>query len=291
MVGRDDVTNASALNSVTFNLARLVGPSIAGVLIATVDEGWVFSITAVSMAGVVSALVRMDPTKLERIERLGRAKGQVREGFTYVRGRRDLSLVILMMLVVSGFGLNFPVTLALMARQTFHNGAEGYGLLSSSVAVGSLVAAGVATRRKRPRQRTLILGAFTFGVAETAAAVMPSYWSFALSLMLVGATILTFTTTCNATIQLGVEGPMRGRVMSLYLMVFLGSTPIGAPIVGAICEQWGPRWGLVVGGVASMLAAVVGAIVVSRGQGRPLASLRMRAAAPELEREPLASLR
>ena len=138
MVGRDDVTNASALNSVVFNCARLVGPSLAGLLIATVNEGFVFSLTAVSMAGVLSALMRMDPAALEPIESLGKGKGQVREGLAYVRSRPDLKLVIAMMAVVSSLGLNFPVTLALMARQTFPGGAASYGLLSSAIAVGSL---------------------------------------------------------------------------------------------------------------------------------------------------------
>jgi MFS family permease len=230
------------------------------------------------VVGVLQGLARMDSAALHRGAPLPRAKGQLREGLAYLRSRRDLLLVVSVMGVVSALGLNFPITLALMARQEFHGDARSYGLLSSALAVGSLVAAVVATRRKRPRQRTLLLGAFAFGISEVVAALMPTYLSFALSLVAVGAMVLTFTTTCNATVQLAAGEQVRGRVMSLYLMVFLGTTPIGAPIIGWVCQVWGPRVGLLVGGGGSALAAVLAGVWLVRrehAEGRTLLMPRL----------------
>lgn len=264
MVGPADVANAVALNSVCFNSARIVGPSVAGLLIASVGTGPVFVVTAVSMIGVLSGLVRMRVAELHPAARVARGRGQLVAGFAYVRSRPDLALAIGLLGVVSLVGLNFPVTLALMAREDFSGGAQLYGAFSSALAVGAVLGALAATRRGVPRQRTLVAGAAAFGVCETVAALMPTPLAFGLALVATGAAQLTLTTTALTTVQLGAGDQMRGRVMAIYLLVFLGTTPIGGPLVGALCEGLGPRAGLLFGGVTSVLAAVVAGALVLR---------------------------
>lgn len=274
MVGTADIGNAVALNSVTFNGARIIGPSIAGLLIAGVGTGQVFLATAVSMGGVLSGLARMRTEELQPAERAPRAKGQTRAGFAYVRSRPDLALAIALVGVVSAVGLNFPVTLALSARHEFHGGAQLYGGFSSALAVGSLLGAIAATRRSRPRQRTLLAAAAAFGISETATALMPTPLTFGAGLVVTGLCLLTFTTTALTTVQLGAGEQMRGRVVAIYLLVFLGSTPLGGPLVGALCQALGPRAGLLLGGVGSLAAALVALVVVVRAgrrSGHPIA--------------------
>jgi len=268
MVRPDQVGNAVAVNSVVFNCARVLGPSVAGLLIAGVGTGEVFLLTAVSMAGVLSGLLRMRTAELHPSARVPRAKGQLRAGFTYVRSRPDLSLVLGLVGVVSALGLNFPVTLALMARQTFDGNAQLYGAFSSTLAVGNLLGAFGATRRTRPRQRTLILSAGAFGLAEAVAGLMPSPVTFGAALVVAGVALLTFTTTALTTVQLGAGAQVRGRVMAIYLLVFLGSAPVGAPVIGAVCQGLGPRAGLLLGGGVSLLAAVVAGLLVLRAGRR-----------------------
>ena len=265
MVGPGHLTNAVALNSVTFNSARIVGPALAGLLISVFDTGPVFAITAVSYAGVLSGLLRMRATELHPSPRLAKGRGQVREGIAYVRGRPDILLVMAMVAVVGVVGLNFAITLALMAKH-FHGGAQSYGLLSSTLAVGSLSGAILATRRARPRQRTLVLACIAFGVAETVAAFAPSALTLALLLIPVGFSVLTFTTTANTSIQLAAGPQMRGRVMALYLFVFLGTTPIGGPLVGLLCQSAGPRAGLALGGLGSLAAGLAAGVWLLRRQ-------------------------
>jgi MFS family permease len=257
---------------VVFNSARIVGPSLAGLAIAGIGDAPVFAITAVTQAAVVSSLLRMRASELFPSPRVERAKGQVREGLRYIVGRPDLMLPIVTIFIVSAIGLNFPVTLALSAKH-FHGGSATYGLLSSTLAVGSLGGALVATRRTTPRLRTMVLGAIAFGVAECVAAAMPNLTLFMLSLIPTGLAVLTFTTTCNAYVQIRTDEQLRGRVMALYMMVFLGSTPIGAPVVGLICEHWGPQAGLAVGGAASILAGLGALAWLRRGpRGEPVAA-------------------
>jgi MFS family permease len=269
MVGTEHITNAIAINSVVFNSARIVGPSLAGLAIAAFGDAPVFALTTFTQLGVLTGLLRMRTSELTPAKRIERGKGQVREGLRYVRNRPDLLLPIVVIFVVSAVGLNFPVTLALSARQ-FHGGSATYGLLSSTLAVGSLAGALVATRRTRPRQRTMVLGALAFGVAECVDALMPDLPLFMIALVPTGLAILTLTTTCNAYVQVRTDETFRGRVMALYLMVFLGSTPIGAPLVGLICQHWGARAGLAAGGIAS-IAAGLGAYLWLRGRNRPAA--------------------
>ena len=267
MVGVDDLPNAVGLNSASFNLGRILGPATAGLLIVAVGTGWVFLLNALSFVAVIVALSRMRASELSPAPRAARGPGQILEGIRYVRGRPDLLMVMVIVFFVGTFGLNFQMTTALMATEVFDKGAGEFGLLGSIMAVGSLSGALLAARRGRPRLRLLVLAAVAFGAAEVAAGLMPTYPLFAVSLVPAGLTALTFITSANATIQLGTDPVMRGRVLALYMAVFFGGTPLGAPLIGAIAETFGARWSLVVGGVVSATAAVVAGLVLARRQG------------------------
>jgi MFS family permease len=264
MVGRDDLANAVAINSTIFNIGRVVGPAVAGLVISAVGTGWAFIGNAASSAAVLLGLAMMRTSELHPSPPLVRARGQLREGFRYVRGRGDLMMTMVLVFVVGTFGLNFQITTALMAKQIFHRSATGYGLLSTSLAVGACCGAVLATRRtQRPTQLFLIGGTILFAVLEILAGSMPGFESTALLLMPTGLAMLTLTTAANASVQLGVEPMMRGRVMALYLMCFMGGTPIGAPMIGWVAEAFGPRWGMVGGGVICLFAAVAIALVLA----------------------------
>lgn len=268
LVGPDELPNAVSLNSATFNGARIVGPAVAGVLIAGIGTGWVFVVNATSYLAVIAGLVLMRPDLLWRTERVRRGGGQVREGVAYVRSRPELLVPIAMVAVIGTFGLNFQVTLALVAKQLFQTGAGSFGLLVSALAVGSLIGALVSARRLGPpRQRTLLIAALAFGVLEIAVGLAPTFLVMALLLVPTGFAVLTFTTTANTLVQLGSESYVRGRVMALYVLVFLGGTPVGAPVVGALAEAYGPRFGLLIGGVACVLAAGFGTLALTRTGG------------------------
>jgi MFS family permease len=263
MVGRDDLTNAVGINSTIFNSARIVGPAIAGVTISAVGTGWAFLANAVSSIAVLAGLWLMRPGELYAAPPLERAKGQLRAGVRYVVGRSDLVLPMVLVFIVGTFGMNFQITTALMAKQVFHRTATGYGLLSTSLAVGAFLGAILATRRtRRPSSQFLLRAALAFGVIEVVAGSMPTFNTMAALLVPAGLAMLTFTTAANAAVQLGVEPTMRGRVMALYLMCFLGGTPIGAPIIGWVAGAFGPRWGMVGGGLICVLAAA--ALIAAR---------------------------
>lgn len=228
MVGPADVTNAVSLNSATFNAARVVGPALAGVLIAATDTGWVFLGNAVLTLGVITGLAMMRPQELFRSEPTGREPGQLRQGLEYVRSRPDLILPMALVFVIGTFGLNFPVTLALLAREVFGRGAAAYGLMSTAIAVGSLTGALASARRTtRPTARFLILALLGFGVAEMLLGAMPSYEAVIVLLMPVGLAALCFIIAANSSVQLGSDPAFRGRVMALYLMCFMGGAPVG----------------------------------------------------------------
>ncbi|MDL4772693.1 MULTISPECIES: MFS transporter [Thermomonosporaceae] len=271
MVGKRDLPNAIALNSATFNGARLLGPAVAGVLIAVLGSGPVFLVNAASFGAVLFGLYAMRQSELHVAEPVKRAKGQLREGLHYVRGRPDLILVLVLVGFVATFGMNFQMTTALVAREVFHTGASSFGLASSMLAVGALTGALMAARRAtRPRLRLLLVAALLFGVLEVGTGLMPTYWSFLVLLVPTGIALMTFTTAANATMQLGVAPEMRGRVMGLYMFVFLGTNPLGAPTVGWMAEQFGPRLSIVLGGaIAVMVTLVVGLVAAPRGTVRP----------------------
>jgi MFS family permease len=260
------LANAVSLNSASFNAARLLGPAVAGVLIAGVGTGWVFLINAASFAAVLLSLRFIRVSQLEAKPRVSRAKGQIREGFRYVRSRPDLMVIFGVIFVIGTFGLNFPIFTSTMASVEFGVDASGFGLLSSCIAVGSLAGALLSARRERPRMRVLVLAAFSFGVTCTVAALMPTYWSFAAVLVTVGLSSITLMTTANGSVQLSSAPEMRGRVMALYMAIFTGGTPLGAPIVGWVADTLGPRWAIGVGASAGFVAGALALAWLVRSQ-------------------------
>lgn len=252
LVPRQSMANAVGLNGASFNAARLIGPGVAGFLIAAVGAGWVFMINAASFAVTIVGLLVMTKSELISMPQAKRAKGAMREAVRYVRGRPDIILLMVVMTVMSAFGLNFQVTSAVMARQVFDRGADGFGMLGSILAIGSLAGALLAARRSQPMLRIVLGAVFAFGASMAISAVMPTYWSYAFSGILVGFFSTTAMNSANATIQLSTEPEVRGRVMSLYQMVFMGTTPIGSPLIGWIAEEFGARWSVGIGAIASM---------------------------------------
>jgi MFS family permease len=280
MVGRDDLPNAVAINSTIFNSGRILGPAIAGVMITAVGTGWAFLANAASSIAVLAGLWLMRPGELFPSPPVARASGQLREGLRYVRGRGDLLLTIVLVFVFGTFGLNFQITSALLARQVFGRSAAGYGLLSTALAAGAFLGAVNATRRtRRPSQLFLVVMAIGFGVLEILSGLMPSFALTAVLLVPTGMLMLTFTTAANAAVQLGVEPTMRGRVMALYLVAFMGGTPIGAPIVGWLAGAFGPRWGVIGGGAICIVATLAIALVVAHRRSLRATQLRVRWAA------------
>ena len=277
MVGPDDLTNAVGLNSTIFNSARILGPAVAGVMITAIGTGWAFVANGISSIAVLTGLALMRPAELRPSPAIDRIRGQLRAGLHYVRQRQDLLLTMVLVFVVGTFGLNFQITTALLAKQVFHRSATGYGLLSTALAVGACVGAVLATRRRtRPSLLFLLLAATAFGLLEILAGSMPGFGATALMLVLVGLAMLTFTTAANSSVQLGVEATMRGRVMALYLMCFLGGTPVGAPIVGWVANTVGPRWGMIGGGLVCMAMAVGMALYLVRRRSLHIADVSDR---------------
>jgi MFS family permease len=264
MVGPEHVVNAVGLNSATFNSARIFGPALAGLVIDLTGTGWVFTINAISYVAVIGSLLMMRDNELVRVPAIERAPGQIREGLRYLRAQTDLVVAIALVGVVGMLGFNFQITLALMDKLVLHRGAGTYGLLSASIAVGSLAGALVAARRVRPNRTMLIGTAAAFGVFTCVTAVMPNYPSLALSLLPTGLAAIMFSTAANTTVQLGTDPAMRGRVMGVYMLVFAGGTPIGAPFIGWVAQTWGPRASLLIGGVAAVAAAGVAAVAMVR---------------------------
>ncbi|WP_408006082.1 MFS transporter [Saccharopolyspora karakumensis] len=273
MVGPAQLTNAVALNSMTFNLARIVGPAIAGLAITAVGTGWVFLANGLSSVAVVAGLLLMDTALLHRARAVGKERGQLRAGLRYVRGRPDLVVVMVLMFCVGTFGMNFENTFAVMARNVFGRDADGYGILITMLAVGTLTGATLAARRSgKPgsRLRLMLVGAGVFGALEAVAGLMPTYWLFAACLVPVGVAVMTFTTSANSTVQLAVEPTMRGRVMGLYMLLFMGGKPLGGLASGWLAEVFGPRWPLVLGGLLSLAAAIGGAVALSQQRKKGL---------------------
>jgi MFS family permease len=267
MVGRADMPNAIALNSAIFNLARIVGPAIAGVVIGAVGTPTAFFINAASFGAVLTGLKLMRPAELNPVRRVPRSKGQLREALRYVKDRPSLSMPMVLIFFVATFGMNFQVTNALMARQVFHTGATAFGLASAVFAAGALAGALIAARRSRPSVRLLVAAALAFGILEVVTGLMPSFWSFLALLVPTGLALLTFNTAANSTTQLAVVPEMRGRVMGLYMLVFLGGAPLGSPLVGWVAEAFGPRMSLIAGGAISALAAVVVGLLLAHRRG------------------------
>jgi MFS family permease len=280
MVGPDDLTNAVGLNSASFNLARVIGPAVSGVLIAALGgsvraTGVVILLNGISYLAVIGALQAMSSRELTPIDRAPRGKGMIRDGVRYVRGRRDLKLIMVLAFFAGTFGMNFQMTSALMATQVFHKGPGEYGLLGTTLAVGSLTGALLGARREgRPRQRLVVLAGLAFGTVEVVLGLMPSYLTFALMTPVLGLCLLTMLNAANTTVQLSVDPVMRGRVMALYMMVVMGGTPLGAPVVGWVGATFGARWTLIGGGGMTVLGVLL-AVAIFRGFRSPLRSWRV----------------
>jgi MFS family permease len=262
LVNEADLSNAVALNSTSFNIGRMVGPAIAGLLISSIGTGWVFVINAISFVPVLYVMSRFRDSDLYPRERTKRRRGNLAEGFRYVWHRQDLRTVTLMLFLIGTFGLNFPIFITTMSVSIYHVSANRFGMLTSMMAVGSVVGALLSARRKEPTMRILFLNAALFGMGCALAAVMPRYWLFGLALVVVGIAAQTVTTSTNSFVQLSTEPAMRGRVIAILLAAALGGTPIGAPIVGWVADHLGPRWALGVGALAGLAASGVGLLHV-----------------------------
>ncbi len=258
LVGEADLANAVALNSTSFNMARMVGPAAAGLLIAAVGTGWMFLINAASFVAVLCSLALLRTADLHHEVRASRRPGNLVEGFRYVWARPDHRVILLMLALIGTFGLNFPIFISTMAVTVFHQGAGQYGFLTSMMAIGSVAGALLAARRERPHHGLLVAAAGLFGVACGVAAMMPVVWLFGAALMMVGVSALTFTNGTNSLLQLTTAPAMRGRVMAIRLALAMGTTPIGAPIVGWVAEVAGPRWALAIGAASGLAAGLVG---------------------------------
>jgi MFS family permease len=277
MVGPDLLGNAVGLNSTIFNGARLVGPSLAGLLIgaASGNTAPAFFINAGSFGFTILALAGMRTAELSPSAPVARAPGQLRAGLAYTWSHPDLVLAMVLAFMVGTFGFNYQVTIALMSREVYGLGAAGFGLLSTFFAVGSLTGALLSTRRSiRPRRGFLVGSVVVFGVLTVVTGLMPTYWSFAVLLVPTGAAGLVFSVANNSFVQLGADPQMRGRVMALYFMCFMGGTPLGAPVIGWIAENYGAPWGLILGGAVCVVAGLVAALVLARERGVPTAADR-----------------
>ncbi|QIJ63317.1 MFS transporter [Streptomyces sp. JB150] len=271
LVGPGRLQNAVSLNSANFQSARLIGPAVAGLLITGVGTGWAFLLNGLSFVAPITGLLLMRSRELHVVERAPRGKGQLREGLRYVAARPELIWPIVLVGFVGTFAFNFPVYLSAFADDVFHAGAGAYSLFNTLMAVGSVAGALLAARRGTARLRVLSTAAMVFGAVEIVAAASPQLWMFAALMVPLGVFGMTVNVTANTGIQMATDPAMRGRVMAFYMMVFLGGSPVGAPIVGWITDTYGARVGLAAGGAIAALAAAVIALVLARTGGLRLA--------------------
>jgi MFS family permease len=254
MVGRDQLPNAVSLNSVVMNSSRVVGPALGGILVGTVGLASCFYINAASYIGVIVALSMMNPSLLHRLPTVERAKGQLREGLRYAWSERTVRIPLLMMAVIGTLAFNFQVVIPLIAIKTFDAGAGGTALFLSSMGAGAVIGGLSVASRRGVSHRRLITLALLMGIMILIASIAPTLATEAVAMFAMGASAFAFIAVANTTIQLTAAPEMRGRVMALYAIAFLGSTPIGGPIVGWISQNYGPRTGFAVGGVAAIIA-------------------------------------
>ncbi len=275
MVGPDQLANAVSLNSANFQSARLVGPAVAGVMITAVGSGYAFLFNGLSFIAPVAGLLLMRTGELHKSVRTPRGKGQLREGLNYVSTHPELIWPIVLVGFIGTFGFNFPIWLSAFVDDVYDSGASTYGLLNTLMAAGSLTGALLAARRGSSRLRFLVGAAVAFGALEVLASFAPQFWIFALMMVPLGMAGLTVNVTANSSVQMATEPAMRGRVMSLFMMVFVGGTPLGAPLFGWITDTYGPRIGFAAGGLVSLLAALgVGLILARVGRLRLKVDLR-----------------
>lgn len=264
LVTDDDLANAVALNSTSFNAARMLGPAVAGGLIAAVGEGWLFLINAGSYGAVLVSLWFLRLHELHTEARPARMRGSLLAGFRYVWQRPDLIAVLVMLLLLGTFGFNFAIFISTMSVTVFHGDARQYGLLTSAMAMGTMCGALLSARRAFPGMVLMAVSAAGFGVTLAVAAVMPNPLLFGVVMFFVGLSALTFMTASNSMMQLTTERAMRGRVLALRIAVVMGGTPVGAPLVGWVVDHFGARWALGVGALAGVAATAVGVVYLVR---------------------------
>jgi MFS family permease len=271
LVGPDDLQNAVSLNSANFNGGRLIGPALSGLMINAFGTGPSFILNGISFIAMISSLFMMDPSQLHRKKRDLELSVRIRDGFSYLRKRRDLLEVVVVIGAMATFGLNFQITTALMAKDVFHRGAGSFGLLGTCIAVGSLSGSILATRQERkPGGQRVMYGAFLFGLASVGASLMPTYETFALALPICGGLAITTMIAANTTVQMGADPEIRGRVMGIYMMVLIGGAPFGSPMVGWLAEAMGTRFTIAFGGAVTCLVAVIVLIIGKRSEASDL---------------------
>lgn len=266
LVPEAEITNAVSLNSALMTGSRIIGPALGGLLVATVGFGWAFIVDGLSYLAVIAGLRMIDPSQVRKPPVTARGRGQVREGLRYAMSVTELRVPLIMMTITGTLAFNFSTVLPLFAVRDLAGSDLTFSLLMSVVSVGSLVGALASARRKDVGVRLVGLAAVAFGVSMGVLAISPNQPSAFLVGMVLGFTSITFMTTCTAIVQLRADPTMRGRVLALQAIVFLGSTPIGGPIVGAVSEHFGARWGLAVGAIATIAAGVYGLTAVRRGR-------------------------
>jgi MFS family permease len=279
MVSAEDLPNAVTLNSVSINMARIYGAALGGVIAATLGLALCFAANALSFVAVLVSLAAMRRADLFPARRVARSKRQVREGLRYVRSTPELLIPLVMIAVVGTLAWEFPVSLPLMARNIFHGGAGAYGVMASVMGVGAVIGGLISAARPRPRTRALCVAAIGWGIAILAASAAPTLPLELTALLFVGYGSITFNSLAKTTLQLAATPSMRGRVMALWALAWLGSTPIGGPIVGWVAQTAGARWGLVIGGLPTLLIGIAALPALSRVDRRP-------APAPEPEPDP-----
>jgi len=269
MVGDKHLPNAVALNSTSFFVGQMIGPAVAGLVIAKTGTGWAFLLNGLSFGAVLLSMYLLRVQELRTNARASRRPGGFIEGLRYVWARPDLRSILVMLFLIGTFAMNFPIFVSTMAVNVFHADARGFGLLSSIMAIGTMSGALLAAGRDKPKFGTLFLGSGVLGIGCALAAFSPGYWWFSASLAVIGVAALTFTNGTNSMMQLSTKPTMRGRVMAIRVGVGLGGAAIGAPIVGWVANHFGPRWSLGIGAVSAFLAALVAALMMEKPVAAP----------------------
>jgi len=269
LVGDEHLPNAVALNSTSFFVGQMIGPAVAGLVIAKIGTGWAFLLNGLSFGAVLLSMYLLRIQELRTNARASRAPGGFIEGLRYVWARPDLRSILVMLFLIGTFGLNFPIFISTMAVNVFHADARGFGLLSSIMAIGTMSGALLAAGRDKPNFGSLLLGSGVFGIGCTLAAFSPGYWWFAAALAVIGVAALTFTNSTNSMMQLSTKPTMRGRVMAIRVGVGLGGAAMGAPIVGWVANHFGPRWSLGIGAGAGFTVALIAIYVLAHRREPP----------------------
>jgi MFS family permease len=272
LVGDEHLPNAVALNSTSFFAGQMIGPALAGLVMAKIGTGWAFLLNGLSFGAVLLSMYLLRLHELRTSARASRGSGGFIEGLRYVWTRPDLRSIVIMLLLIGTFGFNFPIFISTMAVKVFHTDARGFGFLSSVMSVGTISGALLAGVREKPQFGTLFLGTGVFGIGCTLAALSPGYWWFAAALAVIGVAALTVTNATNSMMQLSTTPTMRGRVMATRVGVALGGTAIGAPIVGWVANRFGPRWSLGIGAISAFLATIVAGLMMGKPVAAPSAS-------------------